>query len=171
MASRSTTRAGPPIQTIRRTGYDMQALRGAAHGIIERYSEDEPRDEQGRWTDGGGSSGGGSSEKPSGGDKGKGKVSKVIDFNKNGIRLDHDTVTNPAKAEKFLQRWNDRIAEAPEDFKKDFLGGLDGTMKIGYSDTSDKLTVEGQLQDDDGEKIGNYQRNLDLKNNSAYSAY
>src|SRR6516164_8109991 len=163
------TTAGRPTQSIRRTGYDMQALRGAAHGIIERYSEDEPRDDSGRWTDGGGSGG---SEKPAEkpADKAKGKVSKVVDFNKKGIRLDHDTVTNPAKAEKFLQRWNDRIAEAPEDFKNDFLGGLEGTMNIGYNEGSDKLTVEGSLQED-GKEIGTYQRNLDLKNNSAYSAY
>jgi hypothetical protein len=42
---------------------------GAMQGSVTRYSEDEPRDESGRWTDGGG--GGGSSDKPSGdgGDK------------------------------------------------------------------------------------------------------
>ena len=150
----------------------MQTLRRRA--TVERFNPNHApggSPEGGQFTsDGGDGGGGGESSKPSGGDKAKGKVSKVVDFKKKGIRLDHDTVTNPAKAEKFLQRWNDRIAEAPEDFKNDFLGGLEGTMNIGYNEGSDKLTVEGSLQED-GKEIGTYQRNLDLKNNSAYSAY
>jgi len=155
----------------------MQTLRRRA--AVERFNPNHApagSPEGGQFTSDGGDGGGGgesskpASGKPSVGGKGKTKVSKVVDFNKKGIRLDHDTVTNPAKAEKFLQRWNDRIAEAPEDFKRDFLGGLEGTMNIGYNEGSDKLTVEGSLQED-GKEIGTYQRNLDLKNNSAYSAY
>ena len=167
----------------------MSLVRGAARdttqaGAVARrvkYSEDEPRDDQGRWTDGGGGDGGGGSgsgsgtsekpaDKPSGGKGGKGKAAKVADFNKIGIRLDHDTTINPAKAEKFLQRWNERVQEAPEDFKREFLGGMPGTMNISYNDSADKLSVEGKLQED-GKDIGEYQRSIDLKNNSAYSAY
>jgi hypothetical protein len=69
----------------------------------------DPNDEGGRWTDGGGD-GGGSGGKPSGGGKGgKGKVSKISDFDKKGIRVDSDTTLDPAKAEKFIQRRNDRV--------------------------------------------------------------
>jgi GNAT superfamily N-acetyltransferase len=128
----------------------------------------------GEFAEGGGGGEGGSapkpsSEKPGGG--GKTKVSKVSDFNKKGIRLDHDTTINSAKAEKFLQRWNDTIAEAPEDFKHEFLGGMPGTMRISYDDAADKLSVQGDLHDEDGKEIGEYQRNLNLKDKSAYSAY
>jgi hypothetical protein len=145
-----------------------------------KYDDNEPRDESGKWTDGGGSGGGGSGSagsakpadkpEPSSGKGGKGKVAAVADFSKKGIRLDHDTTLNASKAEKFLSRWNDRVAEAPEDFKKEFLGGMPGTMNISYNDGSDTMSVTGKLQED-GKEIGEYQRTLDLKNNSAYSAY
>jgi hypothetical protein len=143
---------------------------------VERFNPNHDPD-SGRFSDGdggdGGGGGGGSAkptEKPA--DKpsaGTGKVSKVSDFNKKGIRLDHDTTINPAKAEKFIARWNERVHEAPEDFKEQFLG-VPGTMTIHYDEHSDKLNVEGKVQEDDRD-IGDYQRNIDLKNNSAYSAY
>ncbi|HEY2245252.1 MAG TPA: hypothetical protein VGH47_13725, partial [Xanthobacteraceae bacterium] len=132
----------------------------------------------GEFAEGGeGGDGGGAkpaSEKPSGGGKGGkgGKVSKISDFDKKGVRLDHNTTINPAKAEKFLQTWNEKIAETPEDFKKDFIG-VPGTMTITYDDSNDQLKVAGQVREgnDDGRSIGDYERNIDLKNNSAYSAY
>jgi GNAT superfamily N-acetyltransferase len=168
----------------RRRGQLREELADASHRsaksgkrfrLEHRYSEDEPRDESGRWTDGGGSEGGGDDDKPAGdkpsGDKGaKGKVSKVSDFDKKGIRLDHDTTLNGAKAEKFLKAWNERVQEAPEDFKKDFIG-VPGTMNISYDDHAEKLNVSGQVLDRLGHGIGEYQRQIDLKNNSAYSAY
>jgi hypothetical protein len=118
-----------------------------------------------------GDGGGGGDEKPAGGGKGgKGKVSKISDFDKKGVRLDHDTTINPAKAEKFLQTWNEKIAEAPEDFKKDFVG-VPASMSLEYDDTNEKLFVSGNVQNDEGRSIGSYQRTLDLKNKSAYSAY
>jgi hypothetical protein len=159
----------------------MQSLRRARadrDGLAQRFNPNHApagSPEGGQFTAGDGGDGGGGGEKPSGkpgaGGKGKTKVGKISDFNKKGIRLDHDTTINPAKAEKFLQRWNDKIAEAPEDFKNEFLGGMSGTMKINYLESSDKLMLEGQLQDEDGKEIGDYQRNLNLGANSAYSAY
>jgi GNAT superfamily N-acetyltransferase len=136
------------------------------------FDPDEPRDEQGRWSGDGGGDGGGSA-KPAGegGGKGKTKVSKVSDFNKQGIRLDPDTTIDNAKAEKFLARWNDTIGEAPEDFKNEFLGGMPATMRINYDADADKLEVRGDLRDEHGDAIGEYDRKLDLKNKSAYSAY
>jgi hypothetical protein len=77
----------------------MQTLRRRA--ALERFNPNHApagSPEGGQFTSDGDGDGGGSS-KPSGGDKGKAKVSKVVDFNKKGIRLDHDPVTNPAKAE------------------------------------------------------------------------
>jgi hypothetical protein len=48
--------------------YAIIGARARARALREKYSDDEPRDEHGRWTDGGGGSGG--DEKPSGGDGG-----------------------------------------------------------------------------------------------------
>src|SRR4051812_22845608 len=144
---------------------------------LERFNENHDPS-TGQFAEGGGSGGSGgsgggdskpaASEKPSGG--GKGKVGKVSDFDKKGIRLDHDTTLNKAKGEKFLQAWNERVKEAPEDFKTEFLGGMPGTMNISYDESANKLNVSGQLQED-GKGIGEYTRQIDLKNNSAYSAY
>jgi hypothetical protein len=139
---------------------------------LARYSEDEPRDDQGRWTDGGGGGGGaGGSEKPAAGGepKGKGKF-KSTDFNKGKVRLDSDTSVDKARSEKFLERWNEKINEAPEDFRNNFLGGLDGTMRVGYSPSSDKISIDGRLEQD-GKEIGTYQRDINLKDNKAFSAY
>jgi hypothetical protein len=44
-------------------------------------------------------------------------------------------------------------------------------MTINYEDDNDKMYVSGQVQDEKGNNIGNYDRHIDLKNNSAYSAY
>jgi hypothetical protein len=44
-------------------------------------------------------------------------------------------------------------------------------MKIEYNENSDKLVLEGTLQDEHGDEIGDYTRHLNLKENDAYSAY
>jgi hypothetical protein len=147
------------------------AMRAAAEATLARLREfdpSEPRDDEGKWTSGGG--GEGSEAKPAAGGKEKGKF-KATDFNKAKVRLDPDTTTNPAKAEKFLEVWNDRVNEAPEKFRDHFLGGLDGTMRISYDDRYDKLVLNGDLQNDRGATIGTYTRNINLKDNTAYSAY
>jgi hypothetical protein len=118
---------------------------------------------------GGGGRAGGGSEKPAAGEKTKGKF-KSTDFNKGKVRLDNDTSVDKARSEKFLERWNEKINEAPEEFRDHFLGGLDGTMRLGYSPNSDKISIDGRLEDD-GKEIGTYQREINLKDNKAYSAY
>jgi hypothetical protein len=133
----------------------------------------------GEFSEGGGSDGGGESgssskpagEKPSGGKGGKAKVSKVSDFDKKGVRVDHDTTTSKSKGEKFIKTWNESVGLAPEEFKHDFLGGMKGTMHIDYNESSDQMTISGRLQDEDGQEIGEYQRDLKIGDNKAYSAY
>jgi GNAT superfamily N-acetyltransferase len=140
---------------------------------IKEWDESKhPREPGGSPEGGEFASGGGGAAGESTGTATKGKktkVEKISDFDKKGVHLDHDTTINPAKAEKFLARWNERVQEAPEDFKKDFIG-VPGTMRIEYNDASDKLYVSGNVQED-GKNVGEYQRYIDLKNNSAYSAY
>jgi hypothetical protein len=125
----------------------------------------------GEFASGGGGGGAGGSEKPAAGDKPKDKGKfKSTDFNKGKVRLDNETSVDKARSEKFLERWNEKINEAPEDFRDHFLGGLDGTMRVGYSPSSDKISIDGRLEED-GKEIGTYQREINLKDNKAYSAY
>jgi len=155
----------------------VQRARPTRVELEERFNPNhEPggSPEGGRFASGGGEGGGGgseTSEKPSGGGGGKGKVKvdKISDFQKEGIRIDPSTAADPAASKKFIDRWNEKVGEAPEDFKKEFLG-LPGTMTIQYADSADKMYIQGQIQID-GKNVGEYSRHIDLKNNKAYSAF
>jgi predicted ABC-type ATPase len=152
--------------------------RAEAIGFRQRFNPNHDPS-TGEFAEGGGEGGGGESggstkpagEKPAGGKGGKAKVSKVSDFDKKGVRVDHDTTINPAKAEKFLKTWNESVGQAPEEFKHDFLGGMKGTMNIDYRESNEQMTVSGRLQDENGKDIGEYQRDLKIGDNKAYSAY
>jgi hypothetical protein len=133
-----------------------------------------PREPAGSPTGGEFASGGGGAagEKPESTAKDKkGKVDKISDFNKKDIKLDNDTTLDKEKGEKFLKSWNDHIGEAPEDFKKEFLGGVPSTMKIEYQDHSDTMEIGGELHDENGRKIADYEYELKLGDNQAYFAY
>lgn len=157
-----------------------RALRARAESTLTRLrSWDEgkhPRDPAGSSTGGQFSSGGaeGSSEKPAEGekpdDKKKGKAAWT-DFAKDGIRLDNGTTNNETKKAKFVERWNDVVGAAPADFRKQFLGGLNGEMTIGYDEGADSIDLSGELQDADGRSIGSYQRTIDFDGKVAKSAY
>ena len=77
-------------------------------------------------------------------------------------------ITDTAKdqREKFWAQWNRHIKMPPAQFKKEFLGGMDGTMDVssmvltknGEIET-DWLGLKGTLSDKDGE-IGTYSRTL-----------
>jgi hypothetical protein len=137
---------------------------------------DEPRDEHGQWTSGGGSGG---SDKPAQMElfpelpplpPAKGK-NKLDDFAKDRVQLDAETRTEEKKAAKFLERWNDSVREAPAEFKQEFLGGLNTSMKINYDDHADSMEITGNILDDDGATIGSYTRTIDFKANKASSDY
>lgn len=155
-----------------------QIVRARAERLL-KFDPNQPRDPPGSPTGGQWTSGGGAESKPeaqpaAGAEtaeaKGK-KKADFSDFDKDNIQLDHETTTNAAKKEKFLARWNERVSEAPADFRKQFLGGLKGTMSIHYRDTGDQLDISGALHDDDGHVIGEYRRTLDLDDNYAKSDY
>jgi hypothetical protein len=153
-----------------------RALRARAESTLARLrSWDEgkhPRDPAGSSTGGqftgGGAEASGEAEKPA--DKKKGKADWT-DFAKDGIRLDNATTNNEAKKAKFVERWNDAVGEAPADFRKQFLGGLNGEMKIGYDDGADSIEISGDLKGENDRTIGTYTRNIDFDGKVAKSAY
>jgi hypothetical protein len=115
-----------------------------------------PRDEDGKFTDSGG---GTSSAKPS-----KSKAKKE-DFDKAKVALPPDKAAQDA----FIEKWNDKVGVDPATFKKNFMGGLDGPMRM--SATGNQINVNGEVQDSDGNKLGDFQREINLDSKSAYSAY
>jgi hypothetical protein len=103
--------------------------------------------------------------------KEKGKF-KIDDFGKAGITLDSGTrAEHDEKSKKFIERWNDTVRDAPEDFKNKFLGGLEGTMTMSYDDDDDKIQMTGNILDEDGNKLGEYNRKIDFDDKKAESAY
>src|SRR5262245_7504320 len=137
-----------------------------------------PRDPAGSSTGGQFTSGGGgeasekpaATEKPAAEAKPKKKTERA-DFSKSNILLDPDTQTDAKKLEKFLLRWNNSVDLVPEEFKKEFLGGLAATMRMYYNDRNDQLTISGQILDEDKKVIAEYSRDIDFDDNYAYSAY
>jgi hypothetical protein len=157
--------------------------------IVVRFDPDQPRDEDGRWTDGGGGGGGGGGgAAPSSGEGDKlpqaelfpgmfppipepAKPAKISDFHESEVRIDTETRTDPEKGKKFIDRWNEHVKEAPAEFKKDFLGGLPASMSISYDDREDAITIMGKLEDANGARIGEYTRTIDFDDKTAHSDY
>jgi hypothetical protein len=119
---------------------------------------------------------------PSGGDKessgkGGGKVKvKKEDFDKAGIQFGKLTegYTDEAKKDaedRFVERWNESVGIEPAEFKKDFLGGIDATMKFGMGEGK-SFSVYGQIPGTGkfkGLMVGNYSRAIDPKGKKAES--
>jgi GNAT superfamily N-acetyltransferase len=103
--------------------------------------------------------------------KGK-KEAKVEDFTKADITLDSGTRVDSEKRQKFIKQWNDKVGAAPEEFKKEFLGGLPATMSIEYQDYDDSLRIRGELISPSGtQRIGTYTRTIDFRKSKASSDY
>jgi lambda family phage portal protein len=141
-----------------------------------RYSEDQPRDEDGRWTDGGGSEGGVADEASAaahfeapgtsvGSQKTLSDKVKVEDFAKDGVTLP----TSKGGQDKLLADWEQHVDVLPGEFKKEFLGGVNATMNLNVS--GDRWLVEGQIKNADDRTVGSYQRVIDWQNKTAESAY
>lgn len=110
------------------------------------------------------------SEKPAAGKSKKGKA-KIDDFKKADIRIDPEIEGDEDKKLSFEKRWNEAVGEAPEDFKRQFLGGMPGSMRISYNERPDAMHISGYLKDKDGRDIAEYSRDIDLDDKHAYSAY
>jgi hypothetical protein len=129
-----------------------------------------PRDPAGSPT--GGQFTGSGGDKPSSGKKGK--AEKVSDFAKDGIILDQATRVDSEQGKKFLDLWNEHVDEAPAEFKKNFVGGLPGTMSVTFREATNVITVSGGLYDKEGPeatKIGEYTRDIDLDDHNATSSF
>jgi len=108
------------------------------------------------------------------------KKVEADDFKKDRVDIDSYTEGDEKRLGKFVDVWNDHIGEAPAEFKKDFLGGIPGTMSIKFQYDENPRTgeprqshmeIRGKLQDADGATIGTYTREIDFVENKAESAY
>jgi hypothetical protein len=133
---------------------------------------------EGSHPQGGDSGGGGSDSKPgestsssssSGG--GEKKKAEIADFAKDEVQLDEATRVDSETQKKFIDTWNTHVGAAPADFRKEFLGGVKGTMGIRYKDKENAMTMSGAVLDADGNKIGDYTRTVDFDDKKASSDY
>jgi GNAT superfamily N-acetyltransferase len=114
-------------------------------------------------------------DKPTAPAAGKKKVN-IEEFEKDKVNLTHKITHDRKITEKFIEEWNEHIQEAPAEFKKEFLGGLNATMNIDYSDYNDAWTISGTLMDDEidspnANKLGTYKREISWEKNEADSTY
>ena len=136
---------------------------------------------EGSHPQGGGDSGSGGSDKPGeskpsksssassgGGDK---KKAEIADFAKDDVALDTTVRVDGETQKKFIDTWNEKIAEAPADFRKSFLGGVNGSMRISFKDRENAMVMSGALLDATGKEIGEYRRTIDFDDKKASSDY
>lgn len=130
-----------------------------------------PRDPAGTSTGGQFTSSGGEGAPPDYKPGSGKKKADIADFAKDNVAIDSETRSNTAKQQKFLAKWDQYVGEAPAEFKKDFLGGVPGSMHIRYDEQQDALTISGSLHDAQGNSIGEYTRAIDLDDKNAFSSY
>jgi hypothetical protein len=117
-----------------------------------------------------GTGSGGGEGKPGGG-KSK-KPAKKEDFDKAKIEIGGSG--NETREKDFLDKWNTKIGIEPEEFKKQFLGGVDASMTISSNMGTSKFNVSGQIPGvgkDKGLIIGNYDRDIYPDQHLAHSSY
>src|SRR5262245_19996579 len=162
------------------TQIDLLLPRDVSKAYVTRDQDDYLQDPktglmQGRKPGGGGAAA--PAEKPAADKperKGKGqKVSSLQDFDKPSakLRMTSGILPDGEKAKTFMSRWNAVIDQSPEEFKQQFLGGLNATMVIDYDTREDKMEVRGNLLDKNGNNIGEYTRYLDLDDKYGKSSY
>ena len=171
-------RFGTRASAEQRQRQDKMALaRAAAQALLaKRFDPSQPRDEDGKWTEGGGSGGAASSEaKPSAAKK---KVTvKKEDFDKAGVTIP----SSPERQKVTIEKWNKFVGIDPEEFKKEFLGGLEGTMTVhAYEGRDNDIAVIGDIsgkgrrgksgQTGEGLMVGHYERKFNVENKHAYSS-
>ena len=91
------------------------------------------------------------------------------DFDKAGIRLN----TYSGEEEDALDDWNRFIGIPPEEFQKQFLGGLKGKIAINADPTNDKFSIAGKFEGEGkfkGQYVGSFDRVMDLRKKEAKSA-
>jgi hypothetical protein len=94
---------------------------------------------------------------------GKTEIGHFVDA---GIELGRFAATKEGR-DKFLKDWNERIGVSPAEFKKSFMGGLEGTMRIG--DLNGQRWIIGGYIMDGGRRIANYDRGISWDEKTASS--
>jgi lambda family phage portal protein len=153
------------------------------------FDPSQPRDEDGKWTDGGGGDSGGGTAAPaastqttskpsasaapsaasttSSDDEPKKPKLKRDDFVKAKINL----TANDTGVAQVVEEWEKNLGNiSPDEFKRDFLGGVDATMTLDRNGR-DNWEISGKILNKDGNSIGTYTRRIDWANKVAESAY
>jgi hypothetical protein len=116
------------------------------------------------------SSGGKGGGKPGGGKGSAKEIESLQKFRADKVSV---SVTGGENEKEFLEVWNKKIGMEPAAFKKDFLGGADGEMKLslsgaGVGSEQRFLHITGKIKDG-GKTIGDFHRTIDVQKNSAVS--
>jgi hypothetical protein len=188
-------KAAAPCQPCEQLARSRRAVfaRAESEQILARLQRDfdedkHPRDDHGRWTDSGGGDGGGGGggsggNKPAATPQGElfpgqfppipepREPVKDTDF-KDKIKLGARVKRTEKEKEEFLKLWDERVRESPEQFRKDFMGGLDGemTVDIEFRDNVERWDIKGSIKEDN-ETIGKFDRTIDFEQNKAVSDY
>jgi hypothetical protein len=141
---------------------------------VERYSPDQPRDEDGRWTDGGGSAPSAPADPASRpvaapAPAKQDAKAKIDAFEQAKVSLGNFKA-NKIQAERFVAQWDSRIGESPAEFKRSFLGGVDATMQID-TNADGSWEIKGSILAENGRSIGTYTRTINWRDRSAQSAF
>jgi hypothetical protein len=89
------------------------------------------------------------------------------DFEKAKIRYRMDEGGD----EKFLQSWNEKIGMDPDEFKRTFTGGLQDRVDMRVVLRGNEFSVTGDIRNEDGDRIGEFTREIKPDKHEAYSAY
>ena len=93
---------------------------------------------------------------------------RADNFLEAGIRFNSYGDENAA-----LEDWNRFVGMSPADFKREFMGGLEGNMRISADPDQDIFNVNGEIEGDEefeGEVVGEFDRNLNFSKKEGYSA-
>lgn len=93
------------------------------------------------------------------------------DFNKANILLGGNLTANGPARSRFFEDYSEKIAMPPEEFKKSFMGGLPGDMRMNTEYGPGTFTINGDLKDEGGGRVATFTRRLDFDAKMGHSDY
>lgn len=99
----------------------------------------------------------------------KPKLGKA-DFDKANIIIGYGEPLSQNVEKNIVNFWENKIKLSPEDFKHQFLNGLDGSMRLNFDTINETLEISGRLMDKNKSNIASYSRRMNFNTGYAYSA-
>ncbi|WP_456679494.1 hypothetical protein [Bradyrhizobium sp. S3.7.6] len=94
---------------------------------------------------------------------------KIADFTKDKVNLGR-FASDKAKADRFVDTWDEKVGMTPAEFKDHFLGGINANMSIDIENDG-RWNISGEVLNAAGRRIGTYTRYIDIRNKTAESSY